>query len=217
MNRKSSTFAILIKMRVFLAIEFPNDVLRQMETLSRDLMAKIPDPQHMIRWVKPGQHHLTLKFIGECPDAALAGLKEAMDQAAHRHGPFSLGFRKLGSFKSGLSLRVLWLGTEDGSEAAKILASDLEEACQAAAFPRDERPYHPHLTLARSKGPLPASILDKIFPAVNQKTIGPAVIEKLSLIQSILTPRGPRYTTLYRAPLHSGEASRGTMASSSVS
>jgi 2'-5' RNA ligase len=187
-------------MRLFLAIEFPDDILRQMEALSRDLMARIPDPQRAIRWVKPDQFHLTLKFIGECPDTSVAKLKEAMDQTARRHESFGLGFRRLGSFKSGQFLRVLWLGTEDGTEAAKALASDLEESCQAAGSPRDERPYHPHLTLARSKGPLPASMLDEIFAAINPKTIGPVFIEKLSLIQSILSPHGPRYTTLYTAP-----------------
>jgi 2'-5' RNA ligase len=131
----------------------------------------------------------------------LAGLKVVMDQTASRHVPFGLGFRKVGSFKSGLSLRVLWLGTEDGTEATKALARDLEEACQAAGFPGEKRTYHPHLTLARSKGPLPAPMLDKIYPSIHQKMIGPAFIEKLSLIQSVLSPGGPRYTTLYRAPL----------------
>ena len=190
-------------MRLFLAIELPADILRPLESLSRDLMARIPDPQRLIRWVKPEQFHVTLKFIGECPEAALPRLREAMDQTARRHVPFSLTVRTLGSFKSGKSLRVLWLGTDDGTDAVKALAFDVEEACRTAGFPKDERPFHPHLTLARSKGPLPAPLLDKIYPIAHQRMIGPVLIHQISLMQSILSPQGPRYTSLYRVPLSS--------------
>lgn len=195
-------------MRLFVAIELPETIRPRVEALARNVSARIPDPGCVIRWVNPEQLHLTLKFIGECPDAMLARLKEALDQTARRHAPFGLAFGQLGTFSSGKSLRVLWLGTEDGTEAAEALAGDLQEACHAAGFALEKRPYHPHLTLARSQKPFQLKALAKIFLEHPQETIGPARIDRLSLIQSVLSPQGPRYTTLCRVPLNSGEPPR---------
>jgi len=191
-------------MRVFIAIELPELVRSRIAAFAQDLRTKLADPKGVLRWVKPEQYHLTLKFLGNCADHQIAKLHHALEETARDHTSFGLSFEGAGFFKSGSSLRVLWLGVSEGKEKVSRLADDLNEACSVAGFPREEKPFHPHLTLARSKESFSARTIESIVRQIPSPALSPVLIEKVSLIESTLSPQGPHYTTLYRVPLSAG-------------
>ena len=170
----------------------------------RDLRAKLEDPRGALRWVKPEQFHLTLKFLGDCAEDRLSKLRLTLEEIARSHSSFGLSFDGVGFFKSGSSLKVLWLGVSEGKALIKSLASELNEACSVIGFSREEKPFHPHLTLARSKESFPVRTIESIVREIPALTLSPVLIEKVSLIQSVLSPQGPHYTTLFRASLSAG-------------
>lgn len=100
------------------------------------------------RWVKPHQLHITLRFMGQTPDAALADIRERL---ARVHAPdFELGLRGAGVFPDGTNskrARVLWLGL-DPAEPLVHLKREIDE-CLGPDTQRESQGFSPHLTLAR--------------------------------------------------------------------
>jgi len=93
--------------------------------------------------------HLTLRFLGNVDEirlGTLGTLLEAIDAP-----PFELGLDRVGAFGSGRLKRVLWLGVSAGVEAAGELAVKIEHACREVGLEPEERPFRPHVTLARAR------------------------------------------------------------------
>jgi 2'-5' RNA ligase len=187
-----------------MAIELPESIKVRISTFVQELRVRIPDPAGAMRWANPDQFHLTLKFLGECQDDEVSKLHQALEQTVKNHTAFGLGLEGVGSFKSGRSLKVLWMGVSEGKERLVALAKDLNEACSAVGFPDEKKTYHPHLTLARSKESISARTLESIIRQMPLPAIGPTFIENVSLIQSVLSPTGAHYTTLCRVPFSAG-------------
>jgi 2'-5' RNA ligase len=185
-------------MRLFIAINFPDSLRREMAQWVQSLAGAIPDPEHRLHWVKEEQLHLTLKFLGETREDRLPRLHQALKMAATDHPSFSLSLAKLGHFGG----RVVWLGLETGTQEVTKLAESIEEGCDALGFVRENRHFHPHITLARSKVNPGTIRLADLPPPIAQKTFGPLSVIEVGLIRSTLTPRGSAYETLERFPLH---------------
>ena len=100
------------------------------------------------RWVAPGNLHLTLRFLGNVAGSGLDILAGALREIAVE--PFELQLGELGTFGGSSSVRVIWLGPEVGADSLLQLARKVEERCTRIGFAPEDRPYHPHLTLARS-------------------------------------------------------------------
>ena len=100
------------------------------------------------RWVAPGNLHLTLRFLGNVAGSALDTLAVALREIAVE--PFELQIGELGTFGRASSVRVIWLGAELGAESLVQLAREVEARCTRTGLAPEDRPYHPHLTLARS-------------------------------------------------------------------
>lgn len=102
-----------------------------------------------LRWVSPDNLHLTLRFLGsveaERLDRLGAGLQEIPFQ------PFEVQLGGLGAFGPAASVRVVWLGVEQGRQELERLSEAIEERCQAVGFEAETRPFNPHLTLARAR------------------------------------------------------------------
>src|SRR5262249_36758874 len=101
------------------------------------------------RWVRPESLHVTLKFIGEKPPAAVEEIQNAL--AGLRCESFSLNLRGYGFFPSPGSARVFWVGISAGP-ALEALAKTVDAACAQLGIPREEHAFSPHLTLARRAG-----------------------------------------------------------------
>jgi len=105
---------------------------------------------HKVVWVPPANLHVTLQFLGSIADDLVDGVATRLKPVGARHAPFSLKAHGFGAFPSAEKPRVLWVGA-DGGEALVKLQRDVEAAMHGLGLPKDDRPFHPHVTVARVK------------------------------------------------------------------
>jgi RNA 2',3'-cyclic 3'-phosphodiesterase len=133
--------------RLFVAVPLPPEPLVACQALIDAVRA---GPHGDVpRWVHMANLHLTVRFLGETPpdltpDAALAVLDALEGSRA-----FDVVLAGAGSFPEARKPRALWLGIEQGSAELGALADALDPALEPLGWPRDDRPYRPHLTVAR--------------------------------------------------------------------
>lgn len=131
-------------MRLFVALIPPGEVLAELAARVAPLHERCPE----LRWTRPEQWHLTLAFLGEVADRPRDDVTERLARAAGRHPPQRLSFAGGGRFGD----RVLWTGVRGDRDALRRLADSTRAAARRARLPVEDRPYRPHLTLARSRG-----------------------------------------------------------------
>jgi len=183
-------------MRLFIAIQIPQDLRQEIALWMKALAQLIPDPKGRLHWVKENQLHLTLKFLGETREDQVQPLRQALKAVAAVHAGFSMRLTKVGHFGG----RVVWLGIETGTKETAALAGSIEDGCQMLGFVRESRAFNPHITLARSKfNPGTLRLADLPHP-ITQKIFGPFTVFEVGLIQSTLTPQGAIYKTLEKFP-----------------
>jgi 2'-5' RNA ligase len=177
-------------MRLFVALEIPSTVRENLAELLKALRSMSPQ----IRWVRPENLHVTLKFIGEVPETKLATIRIAL-ASARSDQPVALEFRGLGFFPNEKHPRVFWAGIE-ASPNLKTLAADIDAATEKLGIPAEKRPFSPHLTLARFESPgLPEKLRASIQENV-RRDFGALRTTYFHLIESKLKPSGAEYTTL---------------------
>jgi 2'-5' RNA ligase len=174
-------------MRLFVALELPEDVKRQLATFQADLAARLD--RSRMRWAKPDQLHLTLLFLGEVPANRLPSAEASLARVARGSPPLTLATQGLGAFPSPRRPSVLWVGVGGDVDALHALQQRvaLELAWLGLA---DEKRFRPHLTLARVKsftGPLS---LESVVPPLSWYAA------QLALFESTLSPQGARYRRL---------------------
>lgn len=187
-------------MRLFVACELPpatKAALAEIQSLLRARGAQ------ELRWVRPEGMHLTLKFLGEVPADKAPSIEEAL--AAAIEGPLELrlAFSALGTFGGPARLRVIWVGAEGDVAPLVGLASRVEGALTPLGFPRERRPYSPHLTLARVSdraSPEQRRRLADLVAGFEMPPVPEAVVREVSLMRSFLEPGGARYQRLAGFP-----------------
>ncbi|HYL84411.1 MAG TPA: RNA 2',3'-cyclic phosphodiesterase [Candidatus Angelobacter sp.] len=187
-------------MRLFVALEIPSAVRENLAALLEELRAISREP----RWARPQNLHVTLKFLGEVTDAKVEAIRIALGNVRSEQ-PATMDFRGLGFFPNEKQPRVFWAGIE-ASPNLKTLAADLEAAMEKCGIAREQRPFSPHLTLARieSRG-LPEKLRGAIAENA-QRDFGTLRTNEFHLIQSKLKLSGAEYTTVARFPFAPGEA-----------
>lgn len=183
-------------MRAFVAIDLEPGIREPIQALILALKATRAD----VRWAQPGGLHLTLKFLGEIDESRASRVKTVLGEVAARHRAFPLRAEGTGVFPGERAPRVLWVGfaAEPGLMA---LQADLEQALEAEGFEREERPFRPHLTLGRVKGP--ARIGDAVaeLERRGRETFGGMTAGKIALFESRLGPGGAEYKIVAEAGL----------------
>jgi 2'-5' RNA ligase len=141
------------------------------------------------------QLHFTLAFLGEQPESSLALVEEA---AAAIHAPaFDLAIGGTGAFPSLQRPRVLWLGVTEGAEEISSLAEQLRSALRERGLALDDKPFRPHLTIARVKDRGAAKALQRIPPG----ELARMRANEICLMQSVLGKGGAKHTVLRGFPL----------------
>ena len=155
-------------------------------------------------WVKPGNIHLTLKFLGDTDPDRIPGIQNKLTETLAPFEPFQLSLDSAGVFPNVKNPRVLWIGLKDSNETLRTLQTAIENSLESLGFPIEQRPFSPHLTLARIKSPKgikspkeKQEFKDEL-DAVNQEGIDPHPFEvgEIHLYESQLTPKGSIYTVL---------------------
>jgi 2'-5' RNA ligase len=183
-------------MRLFFAIDLPLEVQQRLGGL------RVPDSTEY-RWVEPKLLHVTLAFLGQQPEARLEALRQVGAAAAGASHAGVLRLGQAGSFGPRKEPRVLWVGLDGDVEALRALQQRLAAGLRGANFDLEDRPFAPHITLARrregvrSAGPPP-------WPPVQTPEREAFQMDTLTLVESRLSPRGPTYIPRLEFPLGRG-------------
>ncbi len=149
-----------------------------------------------VRWVRMDGLHLTLRFLGPTLDDRIPAIEGAMRGAAESVGPFPVRIAGGGAFPDPRRPRVLWIGVTDGGDRLRSVAGILEDGLVAAGWPRDERAFRAHLTLARSDGVRSGPETARALIAAAERFTAGWTAESLILVESH-TGTGPaRYEAL---------------------
>ena len=189
--------------RVFVALDLPASAKDALRQTVAELRADLPGG---VRWVDPAGIHLTLKFLGDVDAGIVGDLLGAMGNAAGdlEQASLRLSLSGLGVFPNAREPRVLWAGVDGDMGVLGTLQQSVDEAIAALGFPRERRPFRPHLTLGR--------VRDQTAPA-DRREIGLAMqraslhaqeswpAREVHLIRSTLTPQGAIYSSIGKASL----------------
>jgi RNA 2',3'-cyclic 3'-phosphodiesterase len=177
-------------MRLFIAIELPEDVRQAIAKVQQQLQTSGADAN----WTRPEGIHLTLKFLGDVPEAKVAGVLQGMTDAAQGTGTLRFEVSGAGAFPSAKAPRVLWLGLTGDTARLAALQRAVEDAMAAAGFEREERNFSPHLTLARIRFPRPRDNWERRIEGIRDVRLGGFDADRVSLMKSELHPGGAVYT-----------------------
>jgi 2'-5' RNA ligase len=198
--------------RTFIAIELQDEVRSHLRREIQRLMPALPHA----RWVDPTTLHLTLAFLGELDEEQLEQATDAALMVARTAQSFRLHMGSPGIFGPAHSPRVIWISVAGDLNRLLGIQSHLAARLVASGFPPEERPYAPHLTLARIKEPLTnqelaalrrliasgqtANKQHRLAAPPDAPSIPTIIVEHLSVMKSELTSAGPRYTRLCVCP-----------------
>ncbi len=175
-------------MRTFIAI----DLEPALKEAVRGFVESLKRTKADVRWTGPSGLHLTLKFLGEIEPDTAEKVTSALARVAGRHRPFSLALEGTGRFPQGRSPRVLWIGVRPQPELLS-LQEDIERELEAEGFLREDRLFHPHLTLGRVKG---SGAIGEALGELEKKgrfLFGDMEVRSVTLFESRLGPGGAQY------------------------
>ena len=189
-------------MRTFISADIPDEAREGLALFLSQLRAM---DLEKLRWVQPEAMHLTLKFLGEIDQDKVGPVLSAMADSCKGTSPLDLATGELGCFPNRRSPQVVWLGLEGDMEALTKLQAKLDgELHRTAGLPLENRPFRPHLTLARVRRGATEAERRQIWDTIESTPPPQTIIwqvSQLSLVHSTLLPQGPQYRTLESAML----------------
>ncbi len=201
-RRSGDPYAGIPGRRLFVAVPLPEDTAAAIVSIVDAVRGQtLPPGMRDVRWVRLDGLHLTLRFLGPTADERIEATADAVHAVAAGSPPLRLAIAGSGTFPAGPRPRTLWLGLAEGADAMSRLSDRVSAALVGAGWPPDDRPFRPHLTLARSDGiaagPLVAA---RLAAAIADRSIV-AEIDRIGLFESV-TGGGPaRYVPIAEAQL----------------
>ncbi|MBN2186905.1 MAG: RNA 2',3'-cyclic phosphodiesterase [Dehalococcoidia bacterium] len=184
------------QVRSFIAIELPEEIKNGLARLRGELER---EEQTFVKWVDVEGIHLTLKFLGNIPLKRVAEITSAMEEAAQGSSPFRLEVSNLGAFPNLKQPRVFWVGIGGEVDRLSSLQRNIDSALASLGFAREERPFTPHLTLARIRQGAPPGQRKSFGELVMSTSFDGkyvADVNAINLMRSQLTPTGAVYSCL---------------------
>jgi len=186
------------QIRSFIAIPLPKDTEDYLGTLISDLKKTAAD----VKWVKPENIHLTLKFLGGQDPDTLKKIQIILDKLIADKNNYELEISHLGGFPKLENPRVIWVGLSEGDKETKIIAKELDEKINKLGIPKEERAFSSHITIGRVRSPLNR---DKLVAGLKSCVIPEGRLkftaDKIILYKSTLMPGGPVYEAIYEVNL----------------
>lgn len=133
-------------LRLFVAVPLPEEWRGR---LARRI-GELKKTASFRKWVHPEDLHITLHFLGECSPQTGEQVKERLRELIPTVKPFRVKLGALGFFGNPHSPRILWSGVEGELDALKRLQREVVSRLSPLGFPAENRPFRPHLTLARN-------------------------------------------------------------------
>lgn len=188
--------------RSFIAVPLTDEIHQNLADFIR--LHKLETRAAGLRPVKPGNIHLTLKFLGDVESFRIPAISQCLEEVTSRYVPFSITIQGLGAFPGWRKRpRVLWVGAHP-ADLLQELFQCVDSETAAIGFPSEDRRFSPHLTLARINqqfsNPVQCELLEKLMNLEREPLFGQMTVNQVVLFKSLLQPSGPVYTILSRHP-----------------
>jgi 2'-5' RNA ligase len=149
-----------------------------------------------VRWVKPDNIHLTLKFLGPTDEGLVEPISAILANLCRRVPPFRPQIAGLGAFPNSRNPKVVWVGMPGGMIELAAFQQLLEDALAHLGFAREKRLFSPHLTLGRVKEGRGKKELEQLIEEYRNKDLGTVAADTIVFFKSDLQPSGPVYSAL---------------------
>jgi 2'-5' RNA ligase len=183
------------KVRAFVALKPPEDWINGLRDLQSELKRNIPSPA--LKWVRPENIHLTLRFFGSVSDSDLDQAITLLQTLGWEFPPVQLEFNGLGCFPNARIPKVFWAAVKSSDNTLFELHAAIQRLTARLGQPPEDRAFHPHLTLARMKA------LDRNSANLLRRTTSnfqpvfqPWSVNEFILMESQLLSSGPDYLPL---------------------
>lgn len=183
-------------MRCFIAAELSETV----QAVLRDIEQEMKKTGADIRWVRPENIHLTLKFLGDIEGKNTGKIIEKIKGICGRYAQFTIRLSGMGVFPGEKSPRVVWVGIK-GNDTLAGLQDGIDMAMEEMGFEREGRGFTAHLTLGRMRSSRGREHIVRAVRMYEGVNLGEMDITFISLMRSDLHPEGARYTSIARVPL----------------
>ncbi|MEM3444755.1 MAG: RNA 2',3'-cyclic phosphodiesterase [Thermoplasmata archaeon] len=175
--------------RAFIAVEF--EPTEEIKALHRELR----ETGCELRLVSLHQIHITLRFLGNIEESAVEEISGILRNCAPAR-EFLVKLRGIGAFPNLNHINVVWIGISNPAELERM-STCINEKLVEAGFPKEDRPFTPHLTVARVKGRRNLNVLQRLIKENAMRNFGDVQVNAVHLKKSVLTPEGPIYTNLF--------------------
>ncbi len=188
-------------LRLFIAVAVPLDVRKEIERAQGQLRRSAPPGA--IRWTRPEQFHVTLKFLGEVPSALVAALEQSVSKVCSNCPAMQLSASCIGFFPSAQRPRVIWAGAGDNRRRLAELYRQMDEAVRPIAPAGKPERFAGHITLGRFK-PGRHTAIEKLLEratTLRDRQFGDWLAGEVEIVRSELTSAGAMHTPLASFPL----------------
>jgi 2'-5' RNA ligase len=186
--------------RAFIAIMLPDWMITEVETIQTSLRSRLERESLLapVRWVRPQQVHLTLRFLGAIAPDTVHELEAALTRACQDTGAFQLHAEGLGCFPHTRNPRVIWLGLGGEVERLHQLQARIEREVGQLCEYSESGSFRPHLTLARVKttNRQEARRVGSIIESTTIARLDSWPVQGITLMRSELSSRGSTYSEL---------------------
>ena len=183
--------------RTFVACELPREIRSEIGQIQEDLKHR----RLRLKWVRPENLHLTLKFLGDVSTGQIDTIVAAIEKVARAFMPISLAAKGIGVFPGIRRPRVLWVGIGGQFPQLGQLQATVADELARAGFPAEKRPYKGHLTIGRIKTAVdPRQLAAALTEYADFETTA-FTVDEVVLFRSQLRPDGPVYTRLRNVTL----------------
>ncbi len=142
--------------------------------------------------------HLTLKFLGNVSAPRLGEVKSSLQQVIF--SAFTAEIKGAGAFPNLNHMNVIWVGVNEGWSKVEQIYEQVEKLLSSLGFRRENRPFTPHITIARVRSGRKRDEVAKFLQRLTDESFGTITVDKVRLKQSILSSSGPKYSTLLEVP-----------------
>ncbi|MGD0339654.1 MAG: RNA 2',3'-cyclic phosphodiesterase [Bacteroidota bacterium] len=181
----------MASIRTFIAIPTPDNVRQVLS----EIQAELKTSRAEVKWEPHEKLHITLRFLGNVDERQLPQLMTECSNVVCNLPSFSLIYEGLGCFPDTRNPRIIWAGSHNDDGTLVRIKKNIDDIVVRYGFERENRSFHPHITLARVKGRQNIPSLIKMFQSVTFEP-HPVIIDEVHFMKSELRSTGSIYTRM---------------------
>lgn len=182
------------QIRAFVAVDIERpEIIAKLEEIQREIQSSEAD----LRLVERENLHITMRFLGDISSSMADRIVDMLKQI--KFEAFTASLHGVGVFPKMAFPRVIWAGVNKGKENLVDIYRQLDAGLDQVGFRPEHESYTPHITLFRVRSGRHRESLVEVLLNLRETELGELDIKAIQLKRSILTPKGPIYSTLGEA------------------